>query len=199
MNLTLEELMKASDETLWLAVDDPARHRASAAIQVTSDYRLLDVWRLRHQYLLQPVAAATGRFGQPARLRAAAVLLIERCALIDYLREYGVDKRSRDAVIALMRGTASRREMIDEHRNYVLALCSALCIDHLLWEARDPAGPRLLKHYRQAYLDHFAAFCDEALRTKLQSQRLNASVALSPEVQHLKHVLTDLPESAVTH
>ena len=182
-----------------MAIEDPARHRAHAAVQVTSDYRLLDAWRLRHEYLLQPVAAATGRFGQPNRLRAAAVMLIERCALVDYLREYGIPKTARDALIALIRGQASQRQMIEEHRNYVLALCSAICIDRLLWEVRDPAGPRLLQHYRRAYLNHFAAFWGEVLKHERRDRLTAETVSLSPEVQHLKQMLTNSQDFAPTH
>lgn len=190
MALTLRELIKESEQALWFAVDDAHRQRSAAAVQVTSDFRLLDLWRHRHEFLLQPVAEATGRFGQPAELRAASVMLIERCALVDYLREYGIAPTQRNVLLAKLRSVAaSRNALLAEHRDYVLALCSAICFDRLLDRLGDLTGPRLLEHYRYEYLGLFAQYCNGLLADGGAAEPAG-SVELSAEVRHLKNVLT---------
>ncbi len=189
MALTLQELTKESEQALWYAVDDSNRQRAAAAVQVTSDFRLLELWRGGHRALLRPVAEAEGRFGQPAELRAASVALIERCALVDYLREYGIDPAARDLLLSKLRGVAaSRNSLLAEHRSYVLSLSSALCFDRLLDSLGDLTGPRLLQQYRYEYLGLFATFCNRIIADE-SAIETPGPVELSPEVRHLKRVL----------
>ena len=199
MALTLEELVKASEKALWFAVNDSNRQRAAAAVQVTSDFRLLELWRSGHRALLHPVAEATGRFGQPAELRASAVTLIERCALVDYLREYGIDPTARDVLLSKLRGVAaSRNSLLAEHRNYVLALSSLICFDRLLDTVGDLSGPRLLQHYRYEYLGLFAQSCNQLLAEQA-SRQIMRPVELSTEIRDLKRVLTHAHEAALSN
>ncbi len=194
MALTLQELTKESEQALWYAVNDSNRQRSAAAVQVTSDFRLLELWRAGHRALLRPVAEATGRFGQPAELRAASVNLIERCALVDYLREYGIEPAARNVLLSTLRGVAaSRNSLLAEHRNYVLALSSIVCFDRLLDTLGDFTGPRLLHHYRYEYLGLFAKSCNERL-TEEGSREVVKPVELSTQIRHLKSVLTHAHE-----
>ena len=196
MALTLDELIKESEQALWYAVNDANRQRAAAAVQVTSDFRLLELWRGGHRALLRPVAEAAGRFGQPVELRAASVALIERCALVDYLREYGIDPAARDLLLSKLRGVAaSRNSLLAEHRSYVLSLSSTLCFDRLLDSLGDLTGPRLLQQYRYEYLGLFAKSCNELLADQGSAETLR-TIELSTELRHLKRVLTQTHEEA---
>jgi len=192
---SLDELMSLSEDALWRASEEGEGRRRRAASWVTSDFRMLETWRLRHREILQPVAAARHHFGQAARLRAAGVAIVERCAFVDYLRERRVAAASRDDLIAKVRDSDNtRRAVLDEHREYVLALCSAMCIDHLLSRVGDPLGPRLLQKYRSLYVEYFTTTSDRLLFGEGRSPRERiADAALPPEAKRLKRVLTLQP------
>lgn len=192
--LELVELLEESEKTLWEAPTGADRRRARAAARVTSNFDIMELWRIRHEHLLRPVAAEAGRFGQAARLRAVGVLLIERCAPVDYVREHRVTGSVRDTIITRLRATDnSRRAVLDEHRDYVLAVSSALCVDHLLNCVADPLGPRLLQRYEALYLEEFASFCDQLLLDNERPVGLTRTVPLPAEVLQLKSVLTARP------
>lgn len=192
--LGLSDLMKESETALWDASHAKTGRRARAAMWVTSDFNLLELWRMRHTHLMQPVATTAHRFGQPARLRAAGVLLIERCAFVDYLRERQVSRSARDRMIARLRGTEKpHRALLDEHRDYILAVSSALCVDHLLHRVADPMGLRLLQRYQALYVEHFGFVCDSLLGANGRPFDTREQAALPPEVVRLKSVLTTHP------
>lgn len=190
IKLEIADLMKESEWALWHASQGRDRRRARAAARVTSDFNVMELWRIQHELLMRPVASAGGRFGQAARLRGAGVRLIERCAAVDYLREREVAGPIRDFIIARLRATDnSRRALLDEHRDYVLAVSSGLCVDHLLTCVDDPLGPRLLRRYEALYIEQFAAFYDQLLVEDERPAELKRAVPLPPEVVRLKNVL----------
>ena len=192
--LELVDLLKESEEALWDASTGQDRRRARAAARVTSNFEIMELWRLRHEHLMRPVASEAARFGQAARLRAIGVLLIERCAAVDYLREQRVAGAVRDVIIARVRATDNaRRAVLDEHRDYVLAVSSGLCVDRLLNRIADPLGPRLLRQYEALYIEQFASFCDQLLADNEQSIGPSRTVPLPTEVQRLKSVLMARP------
>jgi hypothetical protein len=192
--LELSDLLKESEIALWHAPQETDRRRARAAATVTSNFDVMEQWRLRHEHLMRPVASVAGRFGQPARLRAIGVLLIERCAVVDYLRERHVAGPTRDMMIARLRGMDnSCRALLDEHRDYVLSVSSELCVDHLLNCVSDPLGPRLLRRYEALYVEQFASFCDRFLVDNENPGRLRRTIPLPPEALLLKRVLTAHP------
>jgi len=195
--LELTDLLKESEMALWHASGERDRRRARAAARVTSNFNIMELWRIRHEHLMRPVASVAGRFGQAARLRTVGVLLIERCAVVDYLRERQVAGSIRDIMITRLRATDnSCRALLDEHRDYVFAVSSGLCVDHLLNCVADPLGPRLLRRYEARYVEQFASFCDNLLVNNEQPIGLRRTVPLPPDVLLLKSVLMASPTSS---
>lgn len=194
--LSVKELLGLSEAALWQAADtDKEPRRRRAASWVTSDFRMLETWRLRYKELMQPVAAARYHFGQAAKLRAAGVAMVERCAFVDYLRDRRVAASSRDDLVARAHETDDARSaVLEEHREYVLAVCSALGIDRLLIHVGDPLGPQLLKKYRSLYIEYFTTTSDRLLHDdETPAGERTVDFGLPPEAERLKRVLTNQP------
>ena len=188
--LGLSDLMRESETALWQASQQRTDRRARAATWVTSDFSILELWRIRHAQLMRPVASAAQRFGQPARLRAVGVRLVERAALVDYLRDRQISGAIRDRIIARLRNNDNpRRALLDEHREYVLAVSSALCVEHLLHYLSDPMGPRLLHRYQALYVEHFESFYEQLSAEEREAASSSDELALPLEAMHLKRVL----------
>jgi hypothetical protein len=188
--LSLEDLLSESESALWAASSWPDRHRARIALRVTNDFRVFDKWRTRHTHLLRPTARATARFGQPERLRALGVKLIERCALFDYLRQHHVTGVERDAFVALVRHSDNpRRALLDLHEDYVLSESSTICVEHLLDCLSDRSGRRLLSRYRAAYLASYSSMCADLSGLNDWSASDERHLQLKPEVASLRSIL----------
>ena len=190
----LPDLMEESETALWYASQNDAGPRARAATWITSDFNLLEVWRVRHEHLMQPVAKDVRRFGQPARLRAAGVLLAERCAFVEYLRANEVSAEDRERMLTQLRGSKnSSRALLDEHQEYLYALCSMVCIEYLLHRMGDPMGVRMLQRYKDLYVDSFASLAENLLSASEQTSDRADEADLPPEARRLKRVLTSHP------
>ena len=123
---------------------------------------------------MRPVAHADGRFGQPAALRAIGVRLVERAALVDYVRRHHITGRARDLLIMGFQGQRNpRRALLDEHRDYVLG-------DHL--------GGRLLAEYGASYAESFATFCKRMQAGEAVAAR--ADIPLAPQARRLQGLLS---------
>lgn len=188
--LDLAALLEESETALWQASATQDSRRAHAVARTTNDYDTYKLWRVRHERLIRPVATAEGRFGQPAALRSVGVRLIQRAALVDYLRDHHVVGSRRDALLKGLRGTDdSHRALLDEHRDYVIAVTSETCVDHLLRCVADPFGPRLLNEYRGLYAECFAAFCERVAADHLHAGILLDTVPLKSETLRLRDIL----------
>ena len=186
--------MKESERSLLQASQQRNSPEARAATWVTSDFHLLEIWRIRHEHLMQPVAQDVRRFGQPTRLRAAGVLLAERSAFIDYLRTHEVPAPMRDRMLARLRNSRnSSRALLDEHQDYLLAVCSTVCVEHLLVHVGDSIGARMLQRYRALNIENFASTALNLLAADGPMSMTRGQPALAPEVRRLKQVLTDHP------
>lgn len=157
--LDLASLLEESKHALWHIVAGQNKRFAHAAARITNDFNIYDLWCHRHEELMLPVATAEGRFGQPKALRSVGARLIQKTALVDYLREKQVPKATRERLLKRFRRHADpRRALLEEHRDYVLAVTSEACVDQLLRKLGDPLGPRLLEEYRHFYGESFARF-----------------------------------------
>ncbi len=187
--LDLPELLAESETALWQAAAGDERRRAHAAAQATNDHRMYQLWRHRHERLMRPVAHADGRFGQPAALRAIGVRLVERAALVDYVRRHHITGRARDLLIMGFQGQRNpRRALLDEHRDYVLAVSSEVCVAHLLGQLGDHLGGRLLAEYGASYAESFATFCKRMQAGDAVAAR--ADIPLAPQARRLQGLLS---------
>jgi hypothetical protein len=190
----LAALLAESEAALWRVSTESDRRRSQAVAQTTNDQATYALWRRRHERLLLPVANAEGRFAQPAMLRSVGVRLILRTAFVDYVRERKIVGSARDTLARRLRGTNNpRRALLDEHRDYILAVTSEVSVDHLLEHLADPLGPRLLREYRALYTDCFASFCEHILSFNPGAAMNPGPVPLKPEALHLKKILTERP------
>lgn len=179
--LDLDTLLEESKHSLWHIVAGDDKRFAHAAARITNDFNIYDRWCHRHERLMRPVAEAEGRFGQPRALRAIGARLIQRTALVDYLRTNRPAKAVREQLVARFgRQGSPRRAVLEEHRDYVLSVTSEACVDHLLRQLGDPFGPRLLEEYRHFYGESFARF---SATPGSSSQSTNRT----PTVPHTRH------------
>lgn len=177
--LDLDALLEESKHSLWHIVAGENKRFAHAAARITNDFNIYDLWCHRHERLMGPVAEAEGRFGQPKALRAIGARLVQRTALVDYLRYNQVAPATRDRLLSRFRRHGSpHRALLDEHRDYLLCVTSEACVDHLLRHLGDPLGARLLEEYRHFYGESFARFS-----STVRDQHDDAE----PTVPHTRH------------
>ena len=192
--LDLPALLTESRRALWHAAIGEDKRRAHAAARVTNDHRMYELWRYRHERLMRPVAQAEGRFGQPSALRGVGVRLIQGTALVDYLRKHKITGAARDSLVTRFRHQENpRRALLNEHRDYVLAVSSEVGVEHLLRALDDPFGPRLLDEYRASYADSFASFCEAA--GDEADEALGREIPLASQALRLRELLSGTPLS----
>jgi hypothetical protein len=186
--LTQNRLMRESERTIreYAYGSDEAFRRVCT--QVLADPALYRFWRTRHARRMKDVALGGEPRRQVAALRAISVRQIQKTALVRYLHDQRVTGFDRDRVLTEFYGVKdSRASAVREHRNYLEAACSRLCLAELLTLAGDEPGLQLLRDYDSTYRDYFRLFCDRVRAIGAHKNYLLD--ALIPEVRAAAEVL----------
>ena len=119
-------------------------------------------WEAQHDQLLRPVSAPRRLTQQMVALRAAAIALVHRRALFEYLRARRPAEAKRRRLFRIFHGCRDYgHAVLAEHGNYVRCSSSYLCAQHLAEHLmHDPALDEPLRLYEEWYRDYFQAYCD---------------------------------------
>lgn len=159
------QLLVASEQELArVARGGPMPQSKVAATLLASpaEYRK---WEAEHGRLMNTVAAPATGERQARELVAAALSLVHRKALFEYLQNHARRGSDRRVLIQHFHGHSSYSQaVVAEHGNYLRGVASLLCIEHI--------GATLLPHqaldeplrrYEHLYSEYFRSYCDSYL------------------------------------
>jgi hypothetical protein len=130
------------------------------ARHVLNDTQLRRLWESRLADQLLPVAELTKPWPQLQELRQIEIRLLHQRALFEYLQANRIGGPMRNRLFAVFYGPKeTRNAAIAEHRQYQLAVCSCVAIDHLIGVMHDSVSSGLLRLYEQAYAEYFGHYC----------------------------------------
>lgn len=157
--------MEESEGALEFALSKGGPDERVVAERVLEDYRRYFSWESRHSALMRPVGDASYVPLQLRELRSVVGSLIHKTALVNYLKTRGsLRDFERRTLLKIFHGSADySNAVLWEHRTYIVAASSQLCVRRLLKRLGDANGLELAAKYETSYERYFFAFCDSAI------------------------------------
>jgi hypothetical protein len=130
-------------------------------------------WACEHGWLLRSVSSQARVQAQVVALRSAAMNLVHRRALFEYLRERQLAGRKRRRLFQLFYGNRDySNAVLTEHGNYVRCSSSYVCTQYLAEHLmHDAAIADPMQLYEERFGEFFRAFCDGEL-AETETERL---------------------------
>ena len=183
--------MEESEARVEMSVvyDSPAD--ALVASRILGHPQAYRRWEAEHDRLMRGVSGQTHLDRQVTALRSAALSLVHRRAMFEYLRLCEITGRKRHRFFRVFYGSRDYvNAVIAEHGNYVRCSSSYLCTQYLAEHLmKDYALEEPLQVYEQRYADYFRVYCDGALA---ESAEEKFSAALMEELKpFLVHQLAE--------
>ena len=163
--LTLGQLMDASEERLGAAARSGTRHEQLIASRLRDNPREYRRWELEHSTHMERVLKAPRRAQQKIALLSLSFSLTHRRALFEFLRT-GVLRglQRRQLVTHFHGGHSYSQAMVAEHGVYLRSAASLICVEQLgTTVLLHPAFGDLLLKYQQAYVEYFRTYCNSAM------------------------------------
>ena len=204
--VTRAQLMVDSEQELArIAASGSTKERtiASALRSTPGDYRK---WEAEHGRLMSAVAGEANGERQARALLSAALSLIHRKALFEYLHSHARRGEDRRFLIAHFHGQRGYSQaVVAEHGNYQRSIASLACIEHI--------GATLLSHqafgeplrrYENLYADYFRSYCNSLLTPANEAAEMSDSMRtlipyLKRDVLEERTRLLALPATAGAH
>jgi hypothetical protein len=122
-------------------------------------------WASEHGWLLRGIASHTRVDKQVVALRSAAMNLVHRKALFEYLRERQLAGRKRRRLFQIFYGNRDySNAVLAEHGNYLRVSSSYVCAQYLAEHLmHDAAVEEPMQLYEERFGEFFRAFCDAEL------------------------------------
>ena len=189
--VTRAQLIVASEQQLARAARaGSVRQRQIAApiLANPSEYRK---WESEHGRLMSAVAAPPTGDRQARALLSAALSLVHRKALFEYLRDHAQRGAERRELIQHFHGQKSYSQaVVAEHGNYQRSVASLICIEHngatlLLHQAFDEP----MRRYEHRYSEYFRSYCDSYLAPATEDG--DGSDSMRMLLPHLKRDVLD--------
>ena len=178
--VTLGQLMEASEERLGAAARSGPIHEQLIASRLRDNPRDYRRWELEHSRLLERVLKAPRRAMQATALLSLGFSLTHRRALFEFLRLHALRGWQRRQLLAHFHGGHSYSQaMVAEHGVYLRSAASLICVEHIGASTLvHPAfGDPLLK-YQQAYVEYFRTYCHSAMTPQGASESDTAETLL---------------------
>ena len=130
-------------------------------------------WASEHGWLLRTVSAAPRVEAQVVALRSAAMNLVHRKALFEYLRERQLTGHKRRRLFQIFYGNRDySNAVLAEHGNYLRVSSSYVCTQYLAEHLmHDEAVAEPMQLYEERFGEFFRAFCDAEL-AETEAERL---------------------------
>ncbi len=195
--------MRESTDCIESALESDNSQEKLVAMRVLENPCAWQQWESEHSGLMRRVAVDGFRRTQAAILKRAAMRLIERKALFEYLRENRIRSEMRRRIFAFFHPALSYdHAVIGEHAAYLRKACSYLCASHVGWNVvHDPGFLDPMERYEQVYREYFQLFCDAnfaensagqaALLPLLKQQLDDCRAAVMNPADSSKRVLRD--------
>ena len=189
--VTRAQLIVASEQELArIAASGSLKERAIArALRDTpGDYLK---WEAEHGRLMSAVASAANGERQARALLSAALSLIHRKALFEYLNSHARRGEDRRFLIAHFHGQKGYTQaVVAEHGNYQRSIASLTCIEHI-GATRLPhqAFGERLRHYENLYREYFRSYCNSLLTPA--NEAAEASDSMRTLIPYLKRDVLD--------
>jgi hypothetical protein len=140
-------------------------------------------WESEHSQLLRGVSTHTYLNRQVIALRSAALGLVHRKAVFEYLQERQLTRSQRHRLMAMFHSLKDyAASLIAEHGNYMRGASSYWCSHHLARRfMKDGVFAEPLHLYQERYTDYFRVFCDvELADTDAEKQAVESMRMLQP-------------------
>ena len=153
--------MRESTDRIQLALESDNPHEQVIAHRLIESTTTWVSWEAEHSVLMRQVAGSAYRSLQTTALKNAALRLIHRKALFEYLREHKVRGEMRRRIITAFHPNRSYTEaVVAEHGVYLRKASSFLCTSHVGIDlVRDAGFDTPLEHYAALYREYFHAYC----------------------------------------
>jgi hypothetical protein len=181
-------MMECSELRIGAAAASEEGHAGLAASRVLESAHAWRDWGSSHSLLLESVAARRRTAQQLQAIRLMALSMIHRKAPFEYLRDHELRGLSRHRFFLSMFGSSDYvRAMVREHRSYLSAMCSYLCIDSFC----GPASLQRIRSYERAYTYYWQAHVTLQLKGSGAVATAGHHAAL---VQYLRREVTQARE-----
>ncbi len=182
--ITLTQLMDASEERLGTAARSGSSHEQLIASRLRDNPRDYRRWELEHSTHMERVLKAPRRTQQAIALLSLGFSLTHRRALFEFLRSTSPRGwRRRQLVKHFHGGHSYSQALVAEHGVYLRSAASLICVEHLgTGKLVHPAfGDPFLK-YQQSYVEYFRTYCHSAM-TAQNAQESDTEQTLLPALK----------------
>jgi hypothetical protein len=155
-------------------------------------------WEAEHSQLMRRVSSHVFLHRQVVALRSAALSLLHRKAVFEYLQDRQLTLAQRERLMRMfhtLKDYAS--SLVVEHGNYVRGASSYWCSHHLArFLMKDAVFADPLHLYEERYTDYFRVFCDvELAETDAEKETIEPMRLLQPL---LKYQLAEARQEILT-
>lgn len=131
-----DRMLECSELRIEEAANSPDRHASRAALRVLECPRAWHDWEVSHRLHISFIATQRNSVRQSQALKRMALWMIHRKAPFEFLREHTVRGGARQRFFQLQFGSNDYASaMVREHRSYLKAMCSYLCVDRFCGSA----------------------------------------------------------------
>ena len=151
-------LMRESTARVESALHSDIHHEYVIANRILENPVVWQQWENEHSGLMRQIAS--GLRTRDDVLKHAALRLIHRKALFEYLRDNDVRGDVRRRIFASFHPTYGyARAVVAEHGEYLRKACSYLCTSHVGELIQDPGFEGPMQRYETLYGEYFQIYC----------------------------------------
>jgi hypothetical protein len=180
-------MLECSELRIEEAANSPDRHARLAAYRVLESPKTWHDWGVSHNQLISQIATQRNAAQQSLAVKRMALSMIHLKAPFEYLREYAVRGVERQRFFQTLFGSHDyARAVVQEHRHYLSAMCSYLCVDRF-------CGSGSLHHIRD-YERRYATYWNLQVQA-LEREARGDSLMVEVDADLLRSLRTDVKQA----